>query len=162
MSEGDGNGPSLLSLAARGDRDALVLLRDQLVAEATAEVGPFRSADLMAQAEVLARLAASLGNPADKTYLAVFSFTRSAQARNEGNEALADLFEADGCDLANEVLALNDPVLTSGIAFALSRLADEGDEWAAMALTTLIDSLAPEAVAAITAKARSLDQKMEA
>lgn len=162
MSDGEGSGPSLLALAAGGDRDALALFRDELVAEANGGASQFRHSDLIAQAEVFARLTAAHGHPADKAYLASFALLRARQARDDGNEQLANFLESDGYQLADEVLALNDALLTSTLAFSISQLADHGDETAAIALGLLIRNLTPEAAAAITARVHSLDEKVEA
>lgn len=156
----DGSEPNLLQLAARGDRDALAVFRDELLIEAENEETPFRRADLLAQAEMFARLAAAHGCPSDRVCLAGLMIWRGHEARVEGDERLADIFSNDGYALADYVLALNDRELTGPLAYAISALADRGDEQAAIALETLVENLTPADAVAVTRQARVLDEKV--
>lgn len=68
----------MLSLAAKGDRDALACLRDTFVEEATNADPIYAPGDLWAQAEIFARLAAEHSQPVDIAVLATIPLVPGA------------------------------------------------------------------------------------
>ena len=151
----------MLKLAARGDREALTILRDGIIAEGNAPTLIPRE-ELAIQAEVFARLAAEHGVVADKVYLAAILLLRSGECFRTGEDVRGEQFLQETYGLFDAIIASDDSEGLVILVNATASLADDGDDLAACTLNRLISILSPEQAQQLSTKVKILNSQLEA
>lgn len=153
---------TILDIAARGDRDALALMRDEFLDEARQPESAFLIFDLWAQAELLARFCASHGNPCDKVTLATILLVRRGQVAELGCRAQAGALEAEAHQIMAEVVAGGDIEAIALLTAHIELRADVDDPSALPFLTNLMDKLDRETAAKVSGLVHARKKAMEA
>lgn len=151
-------GVTLMASAAAGYHAAQSALRDEMLAQADLAAkgtSPYAAppCDLMLGAEVFARLAANneAGTLFDCFMLASILLVRSAHCRTiPALETYSDVMEDEARALFNQILEA-DREYVAPMAHLLQEYANAGNEWAATALTQLIDALPADEAATVAA-----------
>lgn len=140
---------TILSLASKGDRDALACLRDTFIEEASKGEAPYRVADLWSQAELLARMACSHGLPVDATVLSSLLLLRAVEAEHDGLGDAAEIYREQAYALMWEVVSSGDTEAIAMLVELIGRRADDGDPSATAMLEAVISKLTPTQAAAV-------------
>jgi len=155
------NDVMLIPAAARGDYQALVDLRDGLLAAVNSGEGLMTGEEMMTRAEMFARLAAEHDRMEDYLVLAAILFNQAAFAERAGRPELNKLFADEAVGFINYVAASDDLTAIAQLFAVMNDEADDGHDGSVSGLQMLIANMPPEKAMKVNAVVRASRAKIE-